>query len=65
VPEEPIPKVRYFEIQVQRRPDSHILPVKYPIGPMSVVYFPRGTAHRTQSPGEMRLKLIVIKVPPE
>jgi len=39
--------------------------VKYPIGPMSVVYIPRGTVHRTQSIGDTRLKLIVIMAPPE
>lgn len=38
---------------------------KYPIGPMSAVYIPRGTLHRTQGLGETRLKLIVIKAPPE
>ena len=39
--------------------------VKYAIGPMSVVYIPRGTVHRTQGTGETRLKLIVIKAPSE
>lgn len=39
--------------------------MKYPIGPMSVVYIPRGTVHRTKGLGETRLKLIVIEAPPE
>lgn len=39
--------------------------VKHSIGPMSAVYIPRGTVHRTQGIGETRLKLIVIKAPPE
>jgi len=39
--------------------------LKHSIGPMSVVYIPRETVHRTQSLGETRLKLIVIKAPPE
>lgn len=39
--------------------------VKHPIGPMSVVYIPRGTVHRTQGIGDTRLRLIVVKAPPE
>jgi quercetin dioxygenase-like cupin family protein len=34
------------------------------IGPMSVVYAPRGTEHRTQCLGESRLKIIVVEAPP-
>ena len=39
--------------------------VKHQIGPMSVVYIPKGTVHRTQSLGDSRMKLIVIMAPPE
>ena len=39
--------------------------VKHRIGPMSVVYIPRGRVHRTQSLGKTPLKLIVVKAPPE
>jgi mannose-6-phosphate isomerase-like protein (cupin superfamily) len=39
--------------------------VSYHIGPMSAVYIPKGTVHRTQGVGETRLKLIVVKAPPD
>lgn len=38
---------------------------KHEIGPMSVIYIPKGTNHRTQSVGETRLKVIVVMAPPE
>jgi mannose-6-phosphate isomerase-like protein (cupin superfamily) len=39
--------------------------VQHRIGPMSVVYAPRGTLHRTQCLGESRLRIIVVEAPPE